>query len=329
MQPRSLVSLAVALVLAGVSVALAHAWLTSVQVRQPSAALSGPSSGPEAVQVVVAARPLRYGDKLRPEDIKLAAWPKASVPPGALHRLEPLSGKPGDPAPIVMRPVETNEPVLTSKITGFGAPARLAATIAPGMRATTVGMSGAQDMAALIGPGDRVDVLIARDVPSGGKDRVLLSDILLRGIRVLGLDQDAGGPSSSKRPARSVTLEVSVEDAQKLALAQKIGTLSLALRGVMGGEAGAGRQISSRDLPAGLVTKASWDRKSPPKPLPKVNVAGILATPATEISGAAVRVFRGLEETSYRVRLEGRRGTMHAIDAAKSRRSGGALEWPK
>jgi pilus assembly protein CpaB len=279
MQPRALISLAVALVLAGVSVALARAWLTSAQVRQASAADSERAGGPKTVQVVVAARPLRYGDKLRPEDIKLAAWPKSAVPTGALHRLEPLSGKSGGPAPIVMRPIEANEPVLTSKITGFGAPTRLAATIAPGMRATTVSMSGAPDMAVLIGPGDRVDVLIARTVSPGGRDQVLLSDILLRDIRVLGLDQGAGGPSASKRQVRSVTLEVSVEDAQKLALAQKVGTLSLALRGVKGGEAGAGRRISSRDLPAGLATEASWDREPPPK----ATLARLLAAPARSV----------------------------------------------
>jgi pilus assembly protein CpaB len=327
MQPRALVSFAVALVLAGISVALARAWLTSIQDRQPSAAQSRPAAGPEAIQIVVAARPLRYGDKLGPADIKLAAWPKSTVPTGALHRLEPLSGKAGDPAPVVMRPIEVNEPVLTSKITGFGAPARLAATIASGMRATTISMTGAPDMAALIGPGDRVDVLMARTVSSGGQDRVLLSDILLRDIRVLGLDQDAGGPASSKRPARSVTLEVSVEQAQKLALAQKVGTLSLALRGVKGrdGEVGAGRQISSRDLPAGLVSEASWDREEPPTP----NLAQLLSDPVLDLSGSAVRVFRGLEESQYTVTPEGSRGTMRAIDAAKSRAAGGASERPK
>ena len=79
-----------ALVLAGVSVALARAWLTSAQ-EQPSAAQARQAAGTQAVQVVVAARPLGYGDKLEPEDIKLVAWPKSAVPPGALHRLLPAA----------------------------------------------------------------------------------------------------------------------------------------------------------------------------------------------------------------------------------------------
>ncbi len=255
---------------------------------------------------MVAARPLGYGHKLSPEDIKLTAWPKSAVPPGALHELKPLAAKPGGSVPIVMRPIEVNEPVLTSKLTGFGAAVRLAATIAPGMRATTVSMSGAPEMAALIGPGDRVDVLIARSVSSQGREGVLLSDILLRNIRVLGLDRDAGGASWPKRPARSVTLEVSVEDAQKLSLAQKIGTLSLALRGVKGGEAGTGRRISSRDLPAGFLAEASWEREKPLK-------AGLTPLPPAAppvISGSAIRVFRGLEATRYSVAPETARGVL-------------------
>lgn len=306
MQARALISIAVALVLAGISVALAHAWLTSRQVPQAAATAAQAAAGVEAIQVVVAARPLSYGHKLRPEDIKLAAWPKAAVPPGALHELESLTSRPGGSVPIVMRPIEVNEPVLTSKLTGFGATIRLAATIAPGMRATTVSMSGAPDMAALIGPGDRVDVLIARSVSAQGRERVLFSDILLRNIRVLGFDRDAGGASWSQRPARSVTLEVTVEDAQKLALAQKIGTLSLALRGVKGGEAGTGRRISSRDLPAGLLVEASWERG---KPL-KSGLTPLLPGAAPVISGTAIRVFRGLEATRYSVEPETARGVL-------------------
>ncbi len=329
MQPRALVTFAVAVVLAGISVALARAWLTSVQGRQPSTATSQPADGPEAIQLVIAARPLRYGDKLQPEDVKLAAWPKAAVPPGALHSLERLTGMPGDLEPIVMRPIEANEPVLTSKITGFGAPTRLAATIAPGMRATTVSTDGAPEMAALIGPGDRVDVLIARDVSPAGQDRQLLSDVLLRDVRVLGLDQDAGGPSSSNRRVRSVTLEVSVEQAQKLVIAQKIGTLSLALRGVKGGDVGVSRPISSRDLPAGRVTEAGWGGEKSPKATLAQLLAQPSADPGPELSGAAVRVFRGLEVSDYEVAPETPRGTGRAIDAAKSRAGDGGLEWPK
>jgi len=325
MQPRALVSLAVAVVLAGISVALARAWLMSVQVQQPSVARAEQADAPETVQVLVASRPLRYGDKLSREDIKFAAWPKSAVPPGALHKLDLLFGKLGANPPIVMRPIETNEPVLANKITGFGAPTRLAATIAPGMRATTIGMSGAPDMAALIGPGDRVDVLISRNVSADGQERVLISDVLLRDIRVLGLDVEAGGPASSKRPARSVTLEVSVEGAQKLALAEKIGALSLALRGVKGGESGVGRQISSRDLPTGLTTKVVWE----PDESSKAPVAGLAAIPAAILTGTAVRVFRGLEETQYTVLPEGSRNALRAIDAAKLPVREGVLEWPK
>jgi pilus assembly protein CpaB len=331
MQARTLITFILAILLAGGSVALAHAWLTLARDGQDIKATAQAADEDRTVPLAVAARALNYGDRLKPDDVKLVPWPQDAVPPGALHSLELLAVEPGKPGPIAMRAIEVNEPVLTSKITGFGVPVRLAASIAPGMRAATIGMAGAPVMAALIGPGDRVDVLIARDVTGDNRlggglaaaGRELRSDVLLRDVRVLGLDQNAGGPSSpARRAARAVTLEVTVEQAQKLALGQKIGTLSLALRGVRGAGRGASQVISSFDLPAGRAVKVDW---TPPKqdaggsifPLAKTTQAMRSKPPE-----AAIRVFRGLESSEYSVSLEASNDALRTIDAAKAHLQG-------
>ncbi len=320
MQTRALGTLALAAVLAAISVALAHAWLTEA-ARRPVAA---PAAGPETVSIVVAARDLGYGDTLRASDLKLADWPKAAVPPGAFQAVDSVIGAPGTGAPVVLSSIGTAAPVVTGKITGFGAPGRLGATIAAGMRAMTVGASGGGEMAALIGPGDRVDVLISREVRHEGQNRELRSDVLLRDVRVLGLDRDPLETGVPRGRAGPVTLEVTVEQAQKLAVAQKVGSLSLILRGLEGTDADGSRPISSRDLPAGPEPRVARvaDPAAPVKAdlLPEMvrDLAGPLFVPAARSS---IRVIRGLQESVYEVSPEAAGGAIATIDAAKTPRA--------
>ena len=320
MRARALLTLGLALVLAGTSVVLARAWLDDA-ARAPVSTPARAVQDQASTQLVVAARALPYGTRVRPADVKLVGWPSAAVPPGALHDLEWLAGEPGaleGPSPRVLRPIAPNEPVLRGKISGFGAPARLAATIAPGMRATAIHMSGTADIVTLVGPGDRVDILIARQVARDGGERELRSDVLLRDVRVLGLDESAGGPGASATRVRAVTLEVTVEQAQILAVAEKIGTLSLALRGLDTRDAAASTPVSSRDLPAGLLREgiqpAAWRVAKKAVPDLVRNPADTGSTPPA----ASVRVFRGVEAFEYEVQRERLNGAIPLIDAAKA-----------
>jgi len=317
---RGLLTLGLAIVLAGVSVVLARAWLIET-ARDPANASKSETAELETVPIAVAARPLRYGDKLRPGDVRLMSWPKAAVPPGALHDLEWLGGTLDtndgrDPA--VLRPMAPNEPVLTSKVSGFGSPSRIAAAISPGKRATTISMRGAPDMAALIGPDDRVDIVIAREVSDENGSRELRSDILLRDVRVLGLDDGTGAPGSSSAQPRAVTLEVTVEEAQILAVAEKIGTLSLALRGIGTRDTAPSRPVSSRDLPAGRkggkIEPAAWSDTQHAKPDATARPRAALPWP----QDTQVRIIRGLEASNYDVVPEGGNSAASVIDAAKA-----------
>lgn len=312
MQARTLGTFALAAVLAAISVALAHAWLNAA-ARGPMAA---PAAGVETVPVVVAARDLVYGDTLRASDLKLADWPEAALPPGAFHAVDSLFGASNEGDPIVLGAIGAAEPILSGKITGFGAPGRLGATIAAGKRAMTVDTSGG-GIAALIGPGDRVDVLISRELQRQGQERELRSDVLLHDVRVLGLDRPSISGATPGR-AGPVTLEVTLEQAQKLALAQKVGSLSLVLRGPETGDAGGGGPISSRDLPAGHKSQAlPATAPSSASLLPdflRDRIEPIL-TPAAR---ASVRIVRGLETSLYEVGPEDGASAIATIDAAKA-----------
>ena len=306
MKARPMATLALAAVLAAAAVALAHTWL---QARAPVAGESLRRAGVETVPVVVAAQALGFGERLAPAHLRVVSWPKDTVPVGAFGSLEAVLPA-ADPRPrAVLRAIEAGEPVLASKLSGPGGSASLSAMIATGMRAVTIPVSGPGGVAGFVVPGDRVDVLLTRGVVRGvGSGIGPFSDILLQDMKVLGVDQSTGAGEACGGLARTVTLEASARAAQKLALAQTQGTLSLALRRPDGADPARNRTLTLRDLgtlPLGL-----------PKPAPLG--AGVLqaggealavgagavvdAIGARDRSGlAAVRVVRGLEETNYEV----------------------------
>jgi pilus assembly protein CpaB len=150
---------------------------------------------------------------------------------------------------IVLAPIEPNEPVLATKITGPGQRATLSATIHPGMKAVTVRVNDVEGVAGFILPGDRIDVLLTRrDDKGDGGTKGGTTDVVVQNVPVLAIDQLADQRSDKPTIAKAVTLEVDTVDAQKLTLAAQLGVLSLALR--KAGESGSteNRRISASDL---------------------------------------------------------------------------------
>jgi pilus assembly protein CpaB len=98
------------------------------------------------------------------------------------------------------------------------------------MRAATVRIDDVSGVAGFVQPNDSVDVLITRSVVGASQNTAQVTDVLLQNVRVLAIDQEAKNSDGSPKLARSATFEVAPIDAQKLALAQKAGNLSLVLR---------------------------------------------------------------------------------------------------
>ncbi|MFQ5773873.1 MAG: Flp pilus assembly protein CpaB, partial [Kiloniellaceae bacterium] len=252
MKPRAFVMLGLAVILAGVSVALARTWLHSRLKPDPAAQAPGVAT----TRIVVAAAPLRYGDEIRREHLRLAEWPATAVPDGAFGAPEQVLGEASAGPRVALRAIEANEPILAAKITGLGGRASLSTLIAPGMRATTIRVNDVNGVAGFVLPGDRVDVLLTRDQPGDRRGANPITDILLQNMKVLGVDQDAGEGRERAGVARAVTLEVTSIQAQKLTLAQRLGTLSLALRHVNTADAERPRTITVRDLRVGKAEVA-------------------------------------------------------------------------
>ncbi|MDH3668928.1 MAG: Flp pilus assembly protein CpaB [Paracoccaceae bacterium] len=199
--------------------------------------------GPETVRVLVAKSSLQYGATIKPENLQWVEWPKSAVPPGAFVSAEALLGDKGDQKRIVLRSIDPGEPILEGKITKFGESPRMAMNLGEGKRAVSLRIDAVSGVAGFVSAGDRVDILLIRNL-SGQ----LVSSVILQDITVIAIDQRQNSETVSARVGSTVTVEVDTVQAQKLALAQQVGTLSLTLRGIGESAGGDMKPITANDL---------------------------------------------------------------------------------
>lgn len=180
----------------------------------------------ETVDVVVATKRLRYGAVLKDDTVRVVPYTKDAVPPNSFTSLEALLGD-GSPnnQRIVLRAMEPGEPVLSNKVTGFGERPTISTQLTPGMRAFTLRIDAVTGVAGFLLPNDRVDIFLT----TGSRDG-LKSNVIMQNVKVIAVDQLADQDARLARVSRTATVEVAPQDAQKLALAQQMGRISLSLR---------------------------------------------------------------------------------------------------
>lgn len=222
MQGRNLALIAVAAFVALIAVIIANAYFSGVEQRQQILA-----QRQQMVRIVVASQPLEFGAKLTPANVQMQLWPAASVPEGAFRSL-PDAFKDNR---VVLRPMVPGEPVLASKVSGTDGRATLAALLPAGMRAVSIPIGPVSSVAGFALPGMRVDVLLTRKIPGDGATAEdMRSDVILRDVPVLAVDQTVDEKTGKPLLGKTATVQVTLFDAQRLAIADKIGSLSLALR---------------------------------------------------------------------------------------------------
>lgn len=214
-------------------VALAGAASISFMVYQRMASKTtvlAPEAKLETVKIVVVERDLKRGAKITTQDLRMANYLAESLPAGHFTDLTKAVGR------IVVKPIRVTEPVLESAL----APTNLtkggmAAVITPLKRAMAVKVDEVVGVAGFLHPGHMVDVLVSIDKP--GEKRNQITKTVLENIPVLSIGTQAQeqDDKSSKR-VTVVTLEVTLEEGEKLALATNEGRIQLALRGYTDGD---------------------------------------------------------------------------------------------
>lgn len=180
--------------------------------------------------VVVASRALKYGEKLNAGMLTIIKAPADAIPEGAYATIEQALAADHGGAPVVLVPVATREAILPAKLSGPGARPTVAAEVTEGMRAYTLKVNDASGVGGHALPGDHVDVVLMRDLSPTGQQRNYISYVVVQNARVLGIDLNADPTSEKPTTPSTATIEVSVEDSQKLSIAATLGELSLALR---------------------------------------------------------------------------------------------------
>ena len=295
MRMRAFWMLGLALMLAGAAVFLAQNWLQS---QKPQIVEVPAEPQVQMATVVVAATPLYFGNTVRREHLREIEWPAGAVPPGSFSTIEELVGDESERR-VALRAIEINEPMLKTKISGFGGRASLSTILAPEMRASTIRVNDINGVAGFVLPGDHVDIMLTRSANAEGREADLLTDILLQNVKVLAIDQDVNEDRAQPAVVKAVTLEVTPVQAQKLVLAQRLGQLSLALRNITNAVAEKPKTVTLSDLKVGEVNQSIGE-----KPMPVEKTMVVKKTPKKKKEGLSVRIVRGLASTKYEVQPE-------------------------
>jgi pilus assembly protein CpaB len=223
--------------------------------------------------MVVAAKPIKFGDRLEASHLAIARVPASAVPQGAFTTIEAALAQDDGGAPVAITPIAQREALLPAKLSGPGARPTIAAEIAEGMRAYTVKVNEVSGVGGHALPGDRVDVVLMRDLSADGGDKgapSLVSQVVLQNVRVLGVDLNADPTSTSPSSPNNATLEVSVGDAQKLSMAASLGELSLALRRTGAAEVRPAALVRTGDFlgarPRPAAANPTWRASKPAAP---------------------------------------------------------------
>jgi pilus assembly protein CpaB len=206
--------------------------------------------------IVVASQAMKYGDKVDAQHLRVIQVPADAAPEGAFSTVAAvLSSDHGGP-PVVLTPIAPREPLLPAKLSGPGARRSVAAEIGDGMRAYTIRVSDVSGVGGHALPGDRVDVVLLRDLNPQGPQHNFISEVVLQDVRVLAIDLNADLASDKPATPSTATLEVNVADSQKLSVAADLGKLSLALR----------RTGSAETAETGLVRTSAFAGGGPAAP---------------------------------------------------------------
>ena len=260
MDKKKLMLLLGALVIAIGTALAARSLLTGASAPQADAAQQVPK-GPK---VLVAQRALPVGTIITADSVSFQLWPKEMVQDAYFidgeADMNKLLGT------VVRYPITAGQPVTQGALVSPGDRGFLAAALGPGMRAVTIAASGKQAVSGFIFPGDHVDLMLTQTVKAtDGGEPLKTAETILRNVRVLATDQSTESETSEGktvvRKFGTVTVEVTPKIAEKITVAQTLGTISLALRSIADNQAELDQAIASGSVkvPAG-ATKEQEDK---------------------------------------------------------------------
>lgn len=198
-------------------------------------------------KVVVAKVPIPLGTKIIPEQLMVVQFPSESMPDGTFNNAEKLVGR------VAVVNIAAREPVTDAKLAAEGTQGGLSAVIPEGYRAMTVKVDDVVGISGFIQPGTMVDVVVVIDPAENAGNQNPISKIVLQNIKVLANGQNIDHPKDEREAnsVKAVTLQVTPEQAEKLALASTEGKLQLVMRNAVDQDDAATTGVNKRGLLTG------------------------------------------------------------------------------
>ena len=249
--------------------------------------------------VVVAKEDLVFGTQLAKEKLLEIKWPAGSVPKGSFTSVDALFAEHQNR--VVIEAMRTSEPILSGKVTGPGQRASLSTMLGEGMKAVTIRVNDVIGVGGFVLPGDHVDIFMTHDgkAPTDKPEAATpaFTDLLIQNLRVLGVDQIADPKKDAPVVARTVTVEASMQDAQKITLASTVGNLSLVLREE-------GSTVSAADWKRVTANDLSGDSgdKNRIATFQPTNTVAASQSPVSVSATAKINIVRSVENKEYTVR---------------------------
>jgi pilus assembly protein CpaB len=181
----------------------------------------------DLASVVVAKVDIPLGEKITADQVILASIPNGSTPEGAFKKLDQVIGR------VAIIPLGVRETITSNKLAPAGIGGGLPAVIPEGYRAMTVKVDDVVGVSGFIMPGSHVDIVAVITPQSrDGYNGDPISKIVLQNIKVLATGPKIDSPENQREPnsVKAVTLQVTPEEAEKLALAANQGSLQLVMR---------------------------------------------------------------------------------------------------
>tara|TARA_R110000782_G_scaffold78293_5_gene156090 strand:- start:83674 stop:84648 length:975 start_codon:yes stop_codon:yes gene_type:complete len=254
MDVKKAVLLMGALVIAVAAALMARSMFSSNSA--PNATAAAVSQQELGQSVLVATKALPVGTIIDADSFRFQPWPKELVEDAYYlqGQIEPQAVQ----GAVVRNAITAGQPLTQGALIKPGERGFLAAALGPGMRAVTVPVNVQNSVAGFIFPGDRIDLLMTQTINGEeGATPLKVSETVVRNLRVLATDQRTDALDEAGKPViktySNVTLEVTPRIAEKIAVAQNIGQLSLSLRSIADNRADFDAAIaaSTENLPNG------------------------------------------------------------------------------
>ncbi len=205
------------LVVLSLVMAISAAWTANAWITAKAAAEEGALNG---THVVAAAMAIPYGTKVEGRHVKYVEIPEGVAPIGFFTSFDDVKGR------VATTPITRSEILIEERFAQHEAGSTLAALVGENMRAVAVRVNDVVGVAGFLLPGNRVDVVSARKTA----DRRVVTETILKNIKVLAVDQTAATDTNEPLIVRAVTLEVSPKQAETLVQARTEGQIQLTLR---------------------------------------------------------------------------------------------------